>query len=103
MSCCDKPGLLPVEEALARLMALAAQAPIAEVEQVPLGEAEGRVLAEPLLFRDGRTFSRFEAVSLPGRKRGGLVYRSELGGLYRIPKLKDRVYLIERKAGRSHA
>ncbi|MDP2150262.1 MAG: hypothetical protein Q8K13_11535, partial [Parvibaculum sp.] len=61
------------------------------------------VLAEPLLFRDGRTFSRFEAVSLPGRKRGGLVYRSELGGLYRIPKLKDRVYLIERKAGRSHA
>jgi hypothetical protein len=61
------------------------------------------VLAEPLLFRDGRTFSRFEAVSLPGRKRGGLVYRSELGGLYRIPKLKDRVYLIERKAGRRHA
>ena len=49
MSGCDKPGLLPVEEALARLMALAAQAPIAEVEQVPLSEAEGRVLAEPLL------------------------------------------------------
>ena len=56
-----------------------------------------------MLFRDGRTFSRFEAVSLPGRTRGGLVYRSELGGLYRIPKLKDRVYLIERKTGRSHA
>lgn len=49
MSGCDKPGLLPVEEALARLMALAEQAPIAEVEQVPLAEAEGRVLAEPLL------------------------------------------------------
>jgi hypothetical protein len=58
------------------------------------------VLAEPLLFRDGRTISRFEAVSLPGRKRGGLVYRSELGGLYRIPKLKDRVYLIEGRTGR---
>ena len=35
------------------------------------------------------------------RSREG--YRSELGGLYRIPKIKDRVYLIERKAGRSHA
>ena len=52
------------------------------------------VLAEPILFRDGRTFSRFEAVSWPGRRRGALVYRSELGGLYRIPKLKDRVYII---------
>ena len=31
----------------------------------------------------------------------GLVYRSELGGLYRIPKLKDRVYLIEGKASRT--
>jgi len=54
------------------------------------------VLAEPLLFRDGRTFSRFEAVAWPGRRRGGLVYRSELGGLYRIPKLKDRVYLLQK-------
>ena len=54
------------------------------------------VLAEPLLFRDGRTFSRFEAVAWPGRRRSSLVFRSELGGLYRIPKLKDRVYLIER-------
>lgn len=53
------------------------------------------VLAEPILFRDGRTFSRFEAVAWPGRARGGLVYRSELGGLYRIPKLKARVYRIE--------
>ncbi len=53
------------------------------------------VLAEPILFRDGRTFSRFQAVSWPGRPRGGLVYRSELGGLYRIPKLRDRVYIIQ--------
>ena len=59
------------------------------------------VLAEPLLFRDGRTFSRFEAVAWPGRRRGGLVYRSELGGLYRIPKLKDRVYLIEGRTRRT--
>lgn len=59
------------------------------------------VLAEPLLFRDGRTFSRFEAVAWPGRRRGGLVYRSELGGLYRIPKLKDRVNLIEGRTGRT--
>jgi hypothetical protein len=53
------------------------------------------VLAEPILFRDGRTFSRFEAVARPGRARSVLVYRSELGGLYRIPKLKARVYRIE--------
>ncbi|MFD1192845.1 DUF6927 domain-containing protein [Phenylobacterium conjunctum] len=59
------------------------------------------VLAEPLQFRDGRTFSRFEAVAWPGRRRGRLVFRSELGGLYRIPKLKDRVYLIEGKASRT--
>ena len=36
------------------------------------------------LVQDRIDFSRFEAVSLPGRKRGGLVYRSELGGLYRM-------------------
>ena len=59
------------------------------------------VLAEPILFRDGRTFSRFEAVELPWRARSGLVYRSELGGLYRIPKLKDRVYLIEARTART--
>ena len=59
------------------------------------------VLAEPFLFRDGRTFSRFEAVAWPGRRRSSLVFRSELGGLYRIPKLKDRVYLIEGKANRT--
>lgn len=59
------------------------------------------VLAEPLQFRDGRTFSRFEAVAWPGRGRSSLVFRSELGGLYRIPKLKERVYLIEGKANRT--
>lgn len=49
MSGCDKPGLLPVEEALERLLDLARQTPIIEVERVSLGEADGRVLAEPLL------------------------------------------------------
>ncbi|MDF3931033.1 molybdopterin molybdotransferase MoeA [Pseudomonas citronellolis] len=49
MSCCDKPGLLPVEDALAQLMELARQAPIDATETVALAEADGRVLAEPLL------------------------------------------------------
>lgn len=49
MSCCDKPGLLPVEDALARLLALAEQSPISECETLPLADADGRVLAEPLL------------------------------------------------------
>ncbi|WP_374439569.1 molybdopterin molybdotransferase MoeA [Pseudomonas panipatensis] len=49
MSCCDKPGLLPVEEALARLLALARQEPILESASLPLADAAGRVLAEPLL------------------------------------------------------
>ncbi|WP_439861554.1 molybdopterin molybdotransferase MoeA [Pseudomonas sp. MBLB4136] len=45
----EKPGLLPVEEALAKLMALAEAAPITEVERVALAEADGRVLAAPLI------------------------------------------------------
>lgn len=49
MSCCDKPGLLPVEDALARLLTLAEQSPIDETEVLPLGAVDGRVLAEPLL------------------------------------------------------
>ncbi|AOE84658.1 gephyrin-like molybdotransferase Glp [Pseudomonas sp. TCU-HL1] len=49
MSCCDHPGLMPVEDALARLLALAASAPIVETETVALAEADGRVLAEPLV------------------------------------------------------
>ncbi|MBO3276593.1 molybdopterin molybdotransferase MoeA [Pseudomonas schmalbachii] len=49
MSGCDKPGLLPVEEALARLLALAEQAPITDCENVGLNDADGRVLAEPLV------------------------------------------------------
>ena len=47
--CCDKPGLLPVETALERLLALAESAPILETERLPLAAAEGRVLAEPLV------------------------------------------------------
>ncbi|MCP1624545.1 molybdopterin molybdotransferase MoeA [Pseudomonas nitroreducens] len=49
MSCCDKPGLLPVEDALARLLSLAEQSPIRDTEVLLLSEADGRVLAEPLL------------------------------------------------------
>ncbi|VXC59197.1 gephyrin-like molybdotransferase Glp [Pseudomonas sp. 8O] len=49
MSACDHPGLLPVEAALERLLALADAAPIEQVEQVELAEADGRVLAEPLI------------------------------------------------------
>ena len=52
------------------------------------------VLAQPLLFRDGRTVARFEAVRRPGRTRG-LVYRSAEGVLYAIPRLKACGYSIE--------
>ena len=41
-------ALLPLEEALARLLVLAEAAPIAETETLPAGAAAGRVLAEPL-------------------------------------------------------
>lgn len=49
MSGCDHPGLMPVEVALERLMQLADGAPILECEQVPLSQADGRVLAEALV------------------------------------------------------
>ncbi|MFV9656978.1 gephyrin-like molybdotransferase Glp [Pseudomonas sp. NY15366] len=49
MTCCDHPGLLPMEAALQRLLALAEAAPIEQTEQVALAEADGRVLAEPLI------------------------------------------------------
>lgn len=49
MSACDHPGLLPMEAALVRLLALADAAPIEQIEQVALAEADGRVLAEPLI------------------------------------------------------
>lgn len=49
----DKPGktgaLMPVEEALERLLAMAAAAPIREQESLPLAECDGRVLAQPLV------------------------------------------------------
>nr|WP_314618288.1 gephyrin-like molybdotransferase Glp [uncultured Pseudomonas sp.] len=41
--------LMPVEEALERLLALAEAAPIKELEEVSLAEAEGRVLATDLV------------------------------------------------------
>ncbi|MCY1283835.1 molybdenum cofactor synthesis domain protein [compost metagenome] len=49
MSGCDHPGLMPVEDALARLLALAEAAPIEATENVALAEADGRVLAAPLV------------------------------------------------------
>lgn len=49
MSACDKPGLLPMEAALERLLALADAAPVEQIESVALAEADGRVLAEPLI------------------------------------------------------
>lgn len=49
MSGCDHPGLLPMEAVLERLLALADAAPIEQVEPVVLAEADGRVLAEPLI------------------------------------------------------
>ncbi|MDF9756002.1 molybdopterin molybdotransferase MoeA [Pseudomonas hunanensis] len=41
--------LMPMEEALQRLLALAEKAPIAETEHVALAEAEGRVLSHELV------------------------------------------------------
>ena len=52
------------------------------------------ILAEPMLFRDGRRLSRFQAVRLPGSTRG-VVFRSAEGGLYRISSLKTCDYVIE--------
>lgn len=49
MSACQQPGPMPLEAALERLLALAEAAPIGEVERVALAEADGRVLAEPLI------------------------------------------------------
>ncbi len=49
MSGCDHPGLMPVEDALRRLLDLATAAPIEACEIVALAEADGRVLAEPLV------------------------------------------------------
>lgn len=43
MSCCDQPGLQPVEQAIQTL--LAAARPVSEIEQVALESALGRVLA----------------------------------------------------------
>ena len=49
MSSCDQPGLMPVEVALQRLLAMAEATPILETQRIALGEAAGRVLAEPLI------------------------------------------------------
>ncbi|MEK1939203.1 MAG: gephyrin-like molybdotransferase Glp [Pseudomonas sp.] len=49
MSEAKRPGLLPVEQALERLLALAEAVPISEVETVALADGHGRVLAEPLV------------------------------------------------------
>ena len=49
MSGIDYCGLLPLETALERLLAMAESAPILESERVALAAADGRVLAEPLI------------------------------------------------------
>ena len=49
MSGCDQPGLMPVEAALQRLLTMAEATPVIETQRVALGEAAGRVLAEPLI------------------------------------------------------
>ncbi len=49
MSTGDHPGLLPVEAALERLLALAEATPIDQSEPVALAAAQGRVLAEPVV------------------------------------------------------
>ncbi len=53
MNPAGKPGklgaLMPVEVALARLLALAEAAPIREAQRVPLAQVDGRVLAEDLV------------------------------------------------------
>lgn len=49
MNPCEQPGLLSLDAALQRLLALADAAPVEALETVPLAQADGRVLAEPLL------------------------------------------------------
>ncbi|NBB13125.1 gephyrin-like molybdotransferase Glp [Pseudomonas sp. SLFW] len=49
MSNSEPRGLIPVEEAMERLMALAAEAPITERETVTLADAQGRILADDLI------------------------------------------------------
>lgn len=49
MSAGDHPGLLPMEAALERLLALADASRIDESEPVSLADADGRILAEPLI------------------------------------------------------
>lgn len=48
-TCCDQPGLLSMEAAQQRLLALAEAASIDAVERVSLAAADGRVLAEALI------------------------------------------------------
>ncbi|NRH29283.1 gephyrin-like molybdotransferase Glp [Pseudomonas sp. MS19] len=49
MSCCDQPGLMPVEAALERLLEQASAGAALEIESVELADADGRILAEPLI------------------------------------------------------
>jgi molybdopterin molybdotransferase len=49
MSGCEQPGLMPLEQAQQRLLSLAESYPISETECVALAEADGRVLAAPLV------------------------------------------------------
>lgn len=49
MKGCDQPGLMPLEVAQARLLELAAATAVAEIESLPLEQADGRVLATALV------------------------------------------------------
>lgn len=49
MNPCEQPGLLSLDAALQRLLALADAAPVEAQETLPLAQADGRVLAGPLL------------------------------------------------------
>lgn len=56
------------------------------------------ILAQPMRFQDGAVLSRLHAVRHPGRPRM-IVYRSEAGGLYRIPRIKTYAYALVRGSG----
>ncbi|WP_434360257.1 molybdopterin molybdotransferase MoeA [Parasalinivibrio latis] len=91
MSCCDAPGLMPVDTALERI--LSAIAPLTLLETVPLMDAVGRVTAEdirsPLNIppfdnsaMDGYAvrladIDAFESLSVAGKSFAGVPFHGE--------------------------
>lgn len=96
--CCSAPGLLPVEQAISAM--LSQVEPLLSTEHVPLNQANGRVLAEPVLSpvnvppadnsaMDGYAFRSQDAgkaLFLAGRAMAGAPYngRCEEGQCIRI-------------------